>query len=273
MKSAASFTRSAARFTRSARTARFSRRCSPFRASNALPSSCWSTTSGQPDSRWPGTGMSGRAAQSRGWACSSRRAKLRGMIDRATLMDGSRSLKIICIGFNTDGTGLTRVMHAIMRRLAGRHEIHYLGIGYSGDTVVDRGLTIHPTNPKGGDVFAAFQAKRMIEESAPDLVFILHDIWCFEHYLNTLGPYRDRLRIVAYIPLDGDIVNAKDAAALQRADRVVVYTGFAQRQFEAAFERLTSERSGAFPAVDVIPHGVDRDRFRPCPALLHGSLA
>jgi D-inositol-3-phosphate glycosyltransferase len=195
------------------------------------------------------------------------------MIDRATLMDGSRSLKIICIGFNTDGTGLTRVMHAIMRRLAGRHEIHYLGIGYSGDTVVDRGLTIHPTNPKGGDVFAAFQAKRMIEESAPDLVFILHDIWCFEHYLNILGPYRDRLRILAYIPLDGNIVNAKDAGALQWADRVVVYTGFAQRQFETAFERLTSEGTGAFPAVDVIPHGVDRDRFRPCAALLHGSLA
>ena len=49
-------------------------------------------------------------------------------------------------------------MHGIMRRLADRHEIHYLGIGYRGDTYVDRGLTIYPTNPKGGDVFAAFQA-------------------------------------------------------------------------------------------------------------------
>ena len=35
-----------------------------------------------------------------------------------------RRLKIIAIGFNTHGTGLTRVMHAIMRRLADRHEIH-----------------------------------------------------------------------------------------------------------------------------------------------------
>src|SRR4051812_32302012 len=188
-------------------------------------------------------------------------------------MNRSRSLKIICIGFNTYGTGLTRVMHAIMGRLADRHEIHYLGIGYSGDIVRDRGLTIYPTNPRGGDVFAAFQAKRMIEDTSPDLVFILHDIWCFEHYLNILGPYRDRLRIVAYIPLDGNIVNAKDAAALQRADRVVVYTGFAQRQFEAAFDRLSSEGSGAFPAVDVIPHGVDRDRFRPCAPLLQAGFA
>ena len=71
-------------------------------------------------------------------------------------MNNSRArLKIIAIGFNTYGTGLTRVMHNIMRRLADRHEIHYLGIGYSGETIRDRGLTIYPTNPKGGDVFAA----------------------------------------------------------------------------------------------------------------------
>ena len=32
-----------------------------------------------------------------------------------------RRLKLIAIGFNTYGTGLTRVMHGIMRRLADRH--------------------------------------------------------------------------------------------------------------------------------------------------------
>ena len=87
-------------------------------------------------------------------------------------MSHSRSrLKIIAIGFNIYGTGLTRVMHSIMRRLADRHEIHYLGIGYSGETIRDQGLTIHPTNLKGGDVFAAFQAKRLIEEIDPDARF------------------------------------------------------------------------------------------------------
>ncbi len=52
---------------------------------------------------------------------------------RAHLPGHSRSgVKLIAISFNTYGTGLTRVMHSIMRRLADRHEIHYLGIGYSG---------------------------------------------------------------------------------------------------------------------------------------------
>jgi D-inositol-3-phosphate glycosyltransferase len=188
-------------------------------------------------------------------------------------MTNPRRLKIIAIGFNTHGTGLTRVMHDIMRRLAGRHEIHYLGIGYSGETKVDRGLTTYPTNPKGGDVFAAFQAERMIKETDPDVVFILHDIWCFPHYLKILGPYRDRLSIVGYIPLDGEIVNEEDAASLERADRVVVYTEFARNSFQAAFERLRAKRGGEFPLVDVIPHGVDLSRFHPFPQLKQAALA
>jgi D-inositol-3-phosphate glycosyltransferase len=183
-------------------------------------------------------------------------------------------LKLVAIGFNTYGTGLTRVMHSIMRRLADSHEIHYLGIGYSGETIQDRGLTMHPTNLKGGDVFAAFQAKRLIEEIDPALVFILHDIWCFDYYLRILGPYRDRLKIVCYIPLDGQIRNEEDAAALEQADRVVVYTEFARNEFEGAFERLRDKRgAGEFPRVDVIPHGIDRGRFHPFPELLQASFA
>jgi glycosyltransferase involved in cell wall biosynthesis len=183
-------------------------------------------------------------------------------------------VKLIAIGFNTYGTGLTRVMHSIMRRLADRHEIHYLGIGYSGEIIHDRGLTIYPTNPKGGDVFAAFQAERLIEEIDPALVFILHDIWLFDHYLRILGPFRDRLKIVAYIPLDGNIKNEEDAAPLERADRVVVYTDFARREFEGAFDRLRLKRGeGEFPKVDVIPHGVELEHFHPLPELLEASFA
>ena len=108
-------------------------------------------------------------------------------------MNASRPrVRLIAIGYNIAGTGLTRVMHSVMRRLADRHEIHYLGIGYSGDVVHDRGLTIYPTNPKGGDVFAAFQAIRLIDEIQPSLIFILHDIWVFEFYLRLFGPFRDR---------------------------------------------------------------------------------
>ncbi len=189
-------------------------------------------------------------------------------------MNPRSGVKLIAIGYNTSGTGLTRVMHSVVRRLAGRYEIHYLGIGYQGEPIRDRNLTIHPTNPRGGDVFAAFQAKRMIEELEPALVFILHDIWLFEHYLKILGPFRDRLKIVGYIPLDGRVTNEEVAAPLEGADRVVVYTEFARTQIEGAFDRLRGRcGSGQFPKVEVIPHGVDRDRFFPFPELVEAGFA
>lgn len=183
-------------------------------------------------------------------------------------------MKIIAIGYNTSGTGLTRVMHSVMRRLADRHEIHFLGIGYSGEIVRDRGLTIYPTNPHGGDVFAAFQAQRTIEEIQPDVLFILHDIWMFDYYVRILGKYRDRLKIAAYIPLDGRIVNEDDAASLAQIDRLIAYTNFGRAQFEWAFQQLR-EKNGVerFPPVDIIPHGVDQRRFYPFPELIEASFA
>src|SRR5581483_1818122 len=135
-------------------------------------------------------------------------------------------MKIIAIGYNTTGTGLTPVMHSVMRRLADRHEIHFLGIGYSGDIIRDRGLTIYPTNPRGGDVFAAFKAQQMIEEIQPSVLFILHDMWLFDFCVRHLGHFRDRLKMAAYTPLDGRIVNETDAAPLAHVDRVIQYTQF-----------------------------------------------
>lgn len=190
------------------------------------------------------------------------------------MSESRRGVTLIAIGYNTAGTGLTRAMQSIMRRLASRHEVHFLGIGYSGKIIRDRGLTIYPTNPNGGDVFAAFQARRLIESIDPALIFIMHDIWVFDYYLRLLGPYRDRLKIVAYIPLDGRITHEEDAAALEQADRVIAYTDFGRAEFEGAFERLRAKQpTHDFPAVEVIPHGIDRDHFFPVPELRRMSFA
>ncbi len=178
-------------------------------------------------------------------------------------------IKVIAIGYNTSGTGLSRVMQSVMGRLADLLEVHFLGIGYRGEVVRDRGLTMHPTNPHGGDVFAAFQAQRMIEEIQPAVLFIMHDIWLFEFYVRILGRYRDRLKIACYIPLDGAIVNPADAAPLAQVDRVITYTQFACTQFEEAFRQLRGSRAvDDVPPVQIIPHGVARDRFHPFPELI-----
>jgi D-inositol-3-phosphate glycosyltransferase len=188
--------------------------------------------------------------------------------------DPRSRVTLIAIGYNTAGTGLTRAMHGIMRRLADLHQIHFLGIGHFGEIVRDRGLTSYPTNPKGGDVLAAFQVRSLIDQVRPALILIMHDIWLFEHYLRVLGPFRDRLKIVAYIPLDGRIRNEEDAAALVQADQVIAYSQFGRAQFEEAFRRLREKHAAPeFPAVDVIRHGVDRDRFFSLPELQQASFA
>ena len=183
-------------------------------------------------------------------------------------------VRLVAIGYNTSGTGLSRVMHNLTRRIADRHEIHFLGIGYSGEVVRDRGLTVYPTNPRGGDVFAAFQAASLIEEIEPALVFVMHDIWLFDYYVRILGPYRDRLKIAAYIPLDGKIVNEDDAAPLAQTDTVVAYSEFGRAEFEGAFRRLLEKQAAAeVPPVAVLPHGVDQGRFYPFPELVEASFA
>jgi D-inositol-3-phosphate glycosyltransferase len=183
-------------------------------------------------------------------------------------------VKLLAIGHNIAGTGLTRVMNSVLGRLADRHEIHFLGIGYKGEIVRDRGLTTYPTNPNGGDIFAAFQAQRVIEEIQPSVLFIMHDIWLFEFYLRHLGQYRDRLKIAAYIPLDGRIVNEADAAPLAGVDCVLGYTRFGQAQFEDAFRRLREAgKVHEVPPVEIIPHGIDPARFFPLPALTRAHFA
>ena len=102
----------------------------------------------------------------------------------------------------------------------------------------------------------------------------MHDIWLFDYYLRILGPYRDPMAIVAYIPLDGRIANEEDAAPLAQADRVIVYTDFGRKEFEGAFDRLREKHAARdFPPVGVIPHGIDRDSFHPFPELKRASFA
>ena len=96
-------------------------------------------------------------------------------------------------------------------------------------------------------MFAAFQARSLIDEVNPVLIFIMHDIWLFERYLHVLAPYRDRSKIVAYLPLDRRIRNEEDAAALVQADHVIAYSQFGRAQFEQAFRRLRGKQAARVP--------------------------
>lgn len=177
--------------------------------------------------------------------------------------------RVIGIGFNVDGTGLTRVMRMVLGHLTADFGVDHLGIGYAGPVAESGGVRVHPTNPRGGDVFAAFQAVQMIRDAPPEAVLVLHDIWLFGHYEQVFAPVRNHTRFVGYLPLDGNIVDEAVALPLRCLDRVVVYTEWAADQLDGAFGRLRAAGLGhGLPRIDVVPHGVDTATFAARPELL-----
>lgn len=177
--------------------------------------------------------------------------------------------RIIAIGFDAFGTGLTRVLREILFPLGNDYEVHFLAIGYRGTRYEDRGVHIHPTNLEGGDVYAAFEARKMIINLDPAIVFALHDLRLLALYAKVFAPVRHRTRFVAYVPLDGALVDCKAAATLHGFDRVVSYTNWAREQLRDSLQSLGSPGSGRmWPVLDVIFHGVDLGQFHPSSELL-----
>jgi glycosyltransferase involved in cell wall biosynthesis len=178
---------------------------------------------------------------------------------------GSRRPRLLAIGHFVQGLGLTRVMGEILSPLAADFDIDLLGIAYKGPTFrADTGVIVHPTNPRGGDVFGAHQAKAMIEAQPPDIVLMLHDIWIFENYAQAFAPVRGKTSFVGYMPLDGAITHEGLARAVRGLDHAVVYTRWAARQLEDALDRLQAQDpQAARPTIGVIGHGVDAAVFSP----------
>lgn len=165
--------------------------------------------------------------------------------------------KLVALGWHAPGTGFGRVMHEILRSVATEWEVHHVGIGYQGPCV-DDAWKLHPTNLRGGDVFGAFEAKRIIAELRPECVFILHDIWMMQYYFEVLEPETLGCPVVVYFPLDGRITDDKLIAPLAKATQVVAYTPGAASQINAGFRRLACDSP---PVVSVVPHGVNLQAF------------
>lgn len=155
-------------------------------------------------------------------------------------------------------TGLARVMRSILEPLADHYDIHFIAIGHKGPMKTGR-ITVHPCNLRGGDVFGAYQAREFIEKHRPEVVFLVNDLWILSKYARSLADRASRTKVVCYCPLDGKIMDGGLIKPLTSFDRLVVYTEFARREFERA-----AERGGvSLPPMEVMPHGVDTDVFRP----------
>jgi D-inositol-3-phosphate glycosyltransferase len=173
----------------------------------------------------------------------------------------------VCVGTWRPGTGFTRVLEAIGRGLSDTFDVHWAGIGYAGPLTVRSGVTLHPTNERGGDVFAAAGAASLVADLDAPIVLILYDLWMLHVYGRTLPQLPRPPAVVAYVPLDGEIVDASRLLGpLGFVDRFVAYTRFGQERIERSIRELV-DAGADFTAsrVEVIPHGIDRATFFPLP--------
>lgn len=170
---------------------------------------------------------------------------------------------IVCIAFYIEGTGLTRVMEMLVEHFAQQYKIHYIGVGYQGAAIRDENVTIYPTNLQGGDVMGAYQARDLIKEIHPDFVFILHDLWHFERYMDVFKNVKKNSKFIGYIPLDGEIVNPQMTASLMHLDMVVMYTPWARDEVDLAWGKINDPDCRQRPLLEVAYHGVELEHFYP----------
>jgi D-inositol-3-phosphate glycosyltransferase len=180
---------------------------------------------------------------------------------------GAISLPVlVAIGAWLPQSGFTRVLASVLSRLASRYDIHYIGMTYLGQPINEGGFTLHPCNLRGGDVFGAYQGQEIVRARRATAVLLLNDLWMLKNYMNALRPVREELgtRVVAYCPVDGRLPDPSMMEPFDAVDRFVTYTEFGRRELEAAVAQLTAAGSRfAFDRVDVIPHGIDIEAFRP----------
>jgi len=179
--------------------------------------------------------------------------------------------RVLVVGHGALATGFARVIHSILERLARsggeRWEFHHFAPYYRGPEIREP-WPIYP-NRLGADVYGIEQVSEHVERLRPGIVVLVDDATLFPLHLARIEPLRARLgfRVVVYTPRDDEPVPPLLMADLQGVDRFVAYTETGARAFARALEGDRRRQPGLrFPPIDVIPHGVDPNRFRP----LHG---
>lgn len=171
--------------------------------------------------------------------------------------------RVALLGWHVPGTGLTRAQRSLFAAMGPSYEFHVAGLG-RGEGLVEGDVRIHPVNAEGGDVLGSRATRELVAATEADVLVVHQDLWFFGAYAREFAELRPETRVVAWLPLDGDVVDAEVVRPLAGVDRVVVYTDWARRNLVRAFQVLAADDpSLVFPTVDVIPLAVDGEAFRP----------
>lgn len=167
---------------------------------------------------------------------------------------------LILIGFNAQGSGLTRVTHEAATALSMDFDVDYVAIG-NRKAARTSSWQFHPALENGGDHSGLQSCLELIHTKRPSLILIIHDAWKVNFYLPWLQRCAPEIPVMAYCPLDGKICLPELVKPLSHLSRLVLYTHFAQQEVEQAAQ-LTGT---SLPPIRLLPHGIDRRTFFPLP--------
>ena len=172
--------------------------------------------------------------------------------------------RIVALGLYSYGTGFTRVLESLFKELQMKYEIHWIGIGYKGPAKEIDGYMLHPNNLEGGDVFGAYKAAEMAKSLKAEIVFILCDTWLLHNFKRTLNIEERTWKTIAYLPLDGQIIDHYPVKDIDFLDCLVAYHEGAKDHYEKALlDMRESSMINRSPKLEFAYHGVDLNTYYP----------
>jgi D-inositol-3-phosphate glycosyltransferase len=170
--------------------------------------------------------------------------------------------KILIIGDAVAPTGFARVIRSIFEPLHKDFELHQLATRYDGGPH-DYPWQLYPAG-KGQSVYGYDQILPLIRTIEPDVVFVLYDIPFQIPYLKELRQAVPMPKVVLYSPVEAGPIAPEIVQQLHGVSRYVMYTEYGRRQIADSLRSIREEAPDFdFPELEVIPHGVDTDRFYP----------
>lgn len=170
--------------------------------------------------------------------------------------------RILIIGDGVVPSGFARVIRSIFQPLHKDFELHQLATRYDGGRH-DYPWKLYAAG-KGKSVYGYDQILPLIELVKPAAVFLLYDIPFQIPYLKQLRQAVPMPKVVLYSPVEAGPIAPEILQQLHGVSRYVLYTEYGRREIAEAL-KLVREQDPKFqfPALEVIPHGVDCDRFYP----------
>lgn len=176
------------------------------------------------------------------------------------MTDASAKARIPIIGDAVAPTGFARVNRSIFAPLSSIYELHQLATRYDGDAH-DYPWTLYAANARKS-VYGYDQIASPVERIEPALVFVLHDISFQVHYLALLKKPVPSPQIVVYSPVEAGPIAPEIVQQLHGVTRYVMCTEYGRSEIEESLQSVREQNPAfPFPALEVIPHGVDCGRF------------